>query len=275
MDQREEGVTMSGSQGFQAAYKALGPAGAVATVAGALAVVVVGFSLITFTRGAMTTAPDVASTSDVDRKADTKTIEKYLAQINGRSLVIRPGQVAQKDPEPPAPPPGPPLPPPPPSSYEGSKIIAMVLDTVWFEDGRKMKVGDAEKDDTEVVSVNAPWDAKLRWKKVEFTVPLFGRDTVVLKKKDESTTVAAPATTPDPAPAADPPAETKTASPGDKPAEKPPEKPADPPKPGGERIATGDSASPPAEKTVPEKSAAEKTEPAKESQPPAPAPAPK
>jgi hypothetical protein len=234
---------MSGLQGFRAAYTTLGPVGALATVAGAVALVVLGTSLVTFTRGAMTTAPEVDASGQVGRKGDDKTIEKYLAQINGRSMLLRPGRVAQKEPEPAPVDTGPPPPPPAPTSYDGSKIIAMVLDTVWFDDGRKMKVGDAEKDDTEVVSVNAPWDAKLRWKKVEFTVPLFGRDAIVVKKGESgsaSSTAAsippsseteAPPTTPDKATE-----DTKTAA---SPADKPVEKPADPPKPGGEKIAAG------------------------------------
>lgn len=245
MDQREEGVTMSGLQGIRSVYATLGPVGALATVAGCLAVVVVGASLVTFTRGAITTAPDVDASAQTAGQGDDKTHEKYLAQINGRTLFYAPVRVAAAPPPPPEPPPGPPQPPPPPTEYGGSRIIAMVLDTVWFEDGRKMKVGDAEKDDTEVVSVNAPWDAKLKWKTVEFTVPLFGRDGVVLKKDGASKT-ASSSTPETPPPTTEPPKDaapdSKTAStPPAKPEDKPPEKPADPPKPGGEKVAQGET----------------------------------
>ncbi|HYE61202.1 MAG TPA: hypothetical protein VD997_04330 [Phycisphaerales bacterium] len=256
---------MSGFQGIRAVYATLGPVGALATIAGCAAAVVVGASLVTFTRGALTTAPDVDPNAQVAAKGDDKT-EKYLAQINGRTLFYQPVRVVKEEPKVIEEDKGPPPPPPPTTEYGGSRIIAMVLDTVWFEDGRKMKVGDEEKDDTVVVSVNSPWDAKLRWKKVEFTVPLFGRDTVVIKKERGSETAAAtpePPKPPEAAPAEKAP-ETKTAgTPGDKPAEPTPEKPADPPKPGGEKIAANEAAPASADKAT----EAKKDEPAKDAQP--------
>lgn len=177
---------MSGSQGFKSVYSTLGPAGVLATVAGAVAVVVLGASLWSFTRGVLTTAPDTDTAGNVARgsEAQRAQFEKHLAQINGRTIFITPGAPAARPPEVVAEDPGPPPPPPKPTSYGGSPIIAMVLDTVWFEDGRKMKVGDPESEQTEVLAVRAPWEAELRWQGERFTVPLFPRDQVVIKKGD-------------------------------------------------------------------------------------------
>jgi hypothetical protein len=177
---------MSGSQGFKSVYSTLGPAGVVATIAGAVAVVVLGASLWSFTRGVLTTAPDTDAAGNVARgsEAQRAQFERHLAQINGRTMFVLPGAPAPRAPEVVAENPGPPPPPPKPTSYGGSPIIAMVLDTVWFEDGRKMKVGDAESEQTEVLAVRAPWEADLKWQGEQFTVPLFPRDRVVIKKGD-------------------------------------------------------------------------------------------
>jgi hypothetical protein len=107
-----------------------------------------------------------------------------------------------------------------------------VFDTVWFDDGRRMRIGDPEKNETEVLAVNAPWNAVLKWKGVEFTVPLFQRDTVVIKPLENKDK---------PAEAATPPAETdqgvankplEPAKPGEPPATETAQKPLPEPKPG-------------------------------------------
>ncbi len=96
-------------------------------------------------------------------------------------------------------------------SYDGPAIIAMVMDTVWFTDGLKLSVGDDAKEDVEVVEVLAPWEAILKWKGKEFTVPLFARDKLVVSpgekkpaelspgdaKPDEPTTAASDHPKPD------------------------------------------------------------------------------
>lgn len=221
-------MTIGGS--IQGVYQRLGLAGAVAVAAGTLGVVVVGMSLYSFTRAMLTTAPAVDPANKGSKSVETYKAQfnNYLAQIDGRTVFILPGAPKAKEPEPPpAPPPGPPPPPPKPTSYEGSAIMAMVMDTVWFENGTHLKVGDPEKDDTQVVEVNAPWDAKLKWKGEEFTVPFFGHDKVVIKKEDKP--AAAPASASTPAPAdAKPAATDKPAAP---PATQPATQPATPPAP--------------------------------------------
>lgn len=111
--------------------------------------------------------------------------ELYIAQVDGRSLFhlpAAPGTHAA-----PPPPPGPPAPPPPPSSYGGPAIIAMVNGEVWFADGKRLRPGDAESEGVSVSSLNAPWEATLKWRGVEFKVPLFAREDLVWSRPPEPT----------------------------------------------------------------------------------------
>jgi hypothetical protein len=177
---------------MKAAYAVMGPAGRLAAVAGAACVVIVALALWAFGRSIIIANPPAAATStkqDELAKAHNAAFNNYIAQVSGRSLFIKPG--APTPPAPPPPPRGPdgPTEPEKPKSYEGSPIVGMILDTVWFADGKKLTVGDPPQDDTEVLEVLAPWDAVLRWKGEKFTVSLFQRDQVVMKpppKTDDS-----------------------------------------------------------------------------------------
>jgi hypothetical protein len=84
---------------------------------------------------------------------------------------------------------------PAPAKYEGPAIAAIVFDSVWFADGSKLAVTDDEKDGIKVVSTNAPWDAVIRYRGKEFTVPFFERDRVVFKDGPKSATSSNPSTT--------------------------------------------------------------------------------
>lgn len=68
-------------------------------------------------------------------------------------------------------------PPPKPTSYNGPEIIALIGDTVWFKDGQVLHVGEKGSGELEVVEPRGPWSAVLRWRGVEFDVPLFERTT--------------------------------------------------------------------------------------------------
>lgn len=70
-----------------------------------------------------------------------------------------------------------------PARYEGPAISAIVLDQVWFEGGKKVKVGEGEVDDIEVLETDAPWGARVKWKGTEFDVNFYERDRVVFKEK--------------------------------------------------------------------------------------------
>ena len=79
-------------------------------------------------------------------------------------------------------PPKPKVAPPPPATtrYSGPAIIAMVSDTVFFADGKRLKAGGPAEDGITVISTDAPWSAKLKYNGGEFTVNLFERDPVKL-----------------------------------------------------------------------------------------------
>lgn len=124
-----------------------------------------------------------------------------LAQIDGRSMFIVPAVgmlkveetvVVEETPT-------------KPTSYGGPKVVAMVFDAVWFDDGKKLNVGEsADGGDLKVIKVTPPWDAVLEWKGVEFTVNFFERDKVVFKEEPK------PDATPEPPPEALKPETPKT-----------------------------------------------------------------
>lgn len=165
-------------------------------------------------------------------------MEGYRRQIDGRTMFFVPAR-------PPPPPPKvearnsedtKPALPPPPSTYGGPAPIALIFDTVWFADGQKLKAGDEAKGDLEVVRLDSPWNAILKWKGVEFTVKVFDRDSVVLKapgqKMAEGTPpeprpAPAPEAAP-PAPAAESPAADALPAAVEETSQPPPEPPADP-----------------------------------------------
>lgn len=113
----------------------------------------------------------------------------YRSQLDGRSPFFVPG--APPPPPPPAPPPAPPPPPPPPpapppapSTYAGPKVVAVVNEQVLFDNKKWIGVGESESADLEVLEASAPWSIRVRWKGVEFDVPLLGRDRVVIPKTE-------------------------------------------------------------------------------------------
>lgn len=113
---------------------------------------------------------------------------RHRAQLDGRSPFFVPGAPPPPPPPappppPPAPPPPPPAPPPPPSSYGGPEVVAVALDRVLFK-GRDWLVVGEEDGELEVLESLAPWAIKVRWKGVEFDVPLLTRDRVVMPKDD-------------------------------------------------------------------------------------------
>ncbi|HLP83825.1 MAG TPA: hypothetical protein VK157_05705 [Phycisphaerales bacterium] len=113
-------------------------------------------------------------------EAHAAAFDGYVKQLDGRSLWWTPSKpgtdatvVVEEDPQEGDA--------PPPAKYEGPAIAAIVLDSVWFADGSKLSATDDEKDGIKVVSTNAPWDAVIRYRGKEFTVPFFERDRVVFK----------------------------------------------------------------------------------------------
>lgn len=115
----------------------------------------------------------------VDKEQSAKRAsqyESYLAQINGRSLLVTPAPPSK----------GAPVPEeeeadPRPTVYGGPSLTAMMLDSAWFSDGSRLAAGGSAKGELRVISLNPPWDATVEWKGVEFNVPLFDKNKVVFK----------------------------------------------------------------------------------------------
>src|SRR3954468_8938674 len=146
---------------MKAAYRSLGPAGLLASIAGVVCAIILIFSLWAFSASILGANPPAAAGAGDTQglaAAHDAAYEGYLGQFSGRSLFLVPG--APKPPEPIAVKPSDePKAPEKPASYDGSPIIAMVINPVWFADGKRLSVGDEPKDDTEVLEVQAPWDA--------------------------------------------------------------------------------------------------------------------
>jgi hypothetical protein len=103
----------------------------------------------------------------------------YIAQIHGRSLLIKPAapevEVAAEPVN------ETPTDPPKPTVYGGPALTAMMFDSAWFADGSRLNVGEEPKNGLAVVSLNPPWEATVKWRDVEFKVPLFERDKLIIK----------------------------------------------------------------------------------------------
>lgn len=154
----------------------LGWVGVVAVVA---ALLVIGFGAWSFIQAAFVKPPDLSSVIADQKERVAKfqdSFARHMKQIEGRQMFF-----------PPPPPPEPEEgaeeeptvadgPPPPPSRYGGPNIIAMIGKSVWFDDGRMLEVGD-EDGGLEVIELRGPWSAILKWRGVEFDVPLFERTT--------------------------------------------------------------------------------------------------
>jgi hypothetical protein len=207
----------------------------------ALTLVWVGVQAAPLIRATMLPAPtereQVDDASRLQRFADA--LAEHGAQVNGRSLFFVPPR--------PRPPrqevaiDTTPREPPRPTRYGGPAITAMVNNQVWFNDGQRVRLGESGRG-VKVVSMNAPWSAKIEWQGVEFDVDLFQRDTVVTRPAlGQGSTLLAPA---DQTPAPSPTPSTgarRDASPsaapapsGAQPVPPPPTDPAQEPEPGPE-----------------------------------------
>ncbi|CAG1003550.1 hypothetical protein PHYC_03074 [Phycisphaerales bacterium] len=231
-------------QEARAAFASLPPLGKAAIGVAALAGAVLLPSLWDLGRAIIGPRPTLPAVAEAEAVSRAPQFETYVGQVTGRSLFYNPKQVAEANPPPP-PPSTEDTTPPRPSSYGGPSIAAMIFDEVWFTDGKRMKLGDDEKDDMKVVAMNPPWSATIAWKGVEFPVKLFEKNDVVFK--DTPPPTPPPETAP-PEPSAEPPkppddAPPPTDSPGTTPETPPPAAP--PPNEPGSPGTTPPGASPP------------------------------
>jgi len=104
----------------------------------------------------------------------------YEARFNGRSVFFEPRierkptrrverpverpVVVERDPEPAG----------PPRTYTGPSIKAMIGDEVLFHDGLRVRAGETG-DGVHVISVDAPWSARVAYAGGEYDVSLFDR----------------------------------------------------------------------------------------------------
>jgi len=152
-----------------------------ALAASASALVFVLSAFLPVARAALTPSPadPLTLTEQAQRvRAYNASFEHDRAQITGRSLFFIPPNPPPK----PEPRPEPreekePPPPPPPSRYGGPKPIAVVFDQVWFQDGRKLRVGETSRELEVISNDGAPWSVVLRWEGVEFDVQLLEKTT--------------------------------------------------------------------------------------------------
>lgn len=222
----------------------LGVLGRIAVGVAALALVI---AAITFwpllTSLFMPTASSSIDAKNQKERAEqlAKANANAIAQFGGRSLFFTPAPPTPAEPveKPEDTTPGEPA---KPSRYGGPTIIAMINDTVWFDDGKRLKVGAAADGDIKVVRLRAPWEADIEYRGVEFAVPFIERDKVVIAQAKPAAASPEPAPEPKPsdgapagakppdsAPPESKPAEpSPTGKPNDTPHEKPPEKPGSP-----------------------------------------------
>lgn len=177
---------MNRAVAIKEAFAGLGLSGRVALVMAAVAIVIVAAASPALVRALLAPAPEAPSVAEAERQSRPPDYAALVGQIDGRSLFFIPDR-------PPAPPPPPvarddrpPPPPPPPSRYGGPALMAMLGDIAWFADGKVLKVGE-ESGSIRLVSLDPPWSAVIEWQEVEFTVPLFDRDTMLTPRTESST----------------------------------------------------------------------------------------
>jgi hypothetical protein len=116
-----------------------------------------------------------------DTRSDAKFLTEFdnatdgdLAQIEGRSLFALPRppspreETAQKPDS------------SKPTRYGGPSVIAMVNGSVWFSDGQRLALGESGAGSLKVVSLDAPWSAKVEWMGGEFDVEFFQRSPLLM-----------------------------------------------------------------------------------------------
>lgn len=188
---------------WQRAWRSISPGGIIAATLALLALAVIApFAWRTVLAWLMP-APSayVAKDDSKDNAARyAAAFDPYVKQLDGRSLFYEPsapgsqGEVAEAPTEETRPDD------PAPTRYDGPSISAVVLGTVWFNDGQRIKVGDSKSGDLQVLSTNTPWDVRVKWRGTEFTVPFFDRDKVIFKDKPATSSSLAPLAPTEPPP---------------------------------------------------------------------------
>lgn len=201
------------SSSLRQRWSSLPPLAKVAALAAILALVVLALSIYPILLALFIPAAksSITKSENEDRaKLALQAFTDYQKQFDGRSLFFTPAPLASAEPEPVHVEEEGSKEPPKPSSYGGPPIIAMINDAVWFDNGKRMKVGDEKKDDMKIVKLSPPWEATIEWKGVEFAVNLFNRDSVVLNKDKSNPAASSPPEEPKPDPKPEPKPDVKT-----------------------------------------------------------------
>lgn len=240
-------------------FRRLGRSGKAAVLLGAAAIIVLLFALWSFGKTLFVPSAKRAEDSAKVQASAQKyaaAFDLYVKQIDGRSLFVvpaapsTPAPIVDEEPVDEGP-----RVDPKPTRYGGPGLIGMMSDIAWFEGGRRLSVGGPADGDSRLIALKAPWAAVVEWKGVEFEVPLFTRDAVIIassgEKKEASNTEIKPETNGDkPADSIPPPETPAPPIPAPSPETAPgttPESPTDPTKPESPTIPTGEpSTNPPA-----------------------------
>ncbi len=164
-----------------------------ASIIAGIAVLALGSALWPTLVALVTPGPESAEAAEQDQERriaqQAERLAKSLALAQGRSMFVvppAPDAIAQAEKEKAkataATCEGPAL-----ARYSGPDPIAVINDTVWFSDSTSVAVGK-ERGGIRVVSVaRAPWSVRLKWRNVEFDVPIFENTTPTFLTKPTTT----------------------------------------------------------------------------------------
>lgn len=163
-------------------HRDLSPLSWAAIIIAAIALLALATSLGPTVIALVTPGPESAEAAEQDQERRiaqyNERIAKSLALAQGRSMFVvppAPDAIAQAEKDkakPEAAADG-----PAPTRYTGPDPIAVINNTVWFSDSTSVAVGK-ERNGIRVVSVaRAPWSVRLKWRNVEFDVPIFENTT--------------------------------------------------------------------------------------------------
>lgn len=106
-------------------------------------------------------------------------LDANLRQVTGRSMFFPPLPMSPKEEL---------VSTPKATRYAGPAIVAMVNGAVWFSDGQRLEVGQSSPSGKmKVISLKAPWSARILWDGGEFDVGFFERSPLLTGRVDPAT----------------------------------------------------------------------------------------
>jgi len=180
-------------------HRDLSPLAWAAIGVGAIALLALGSALWPTLVAIVTPGPESAEAAEQDQERRiaqfNERLVHALALAQGRSMFVvppAPDAIAQAEREKAKAAAAAPDEGPAPARYSGPDPIAVINNTVWFSDSTQIAVGK-ERGGIRVVSVDrAPWTVRLKWRNVEFDVPIFENTTPSFLSKKPTTTSERP-----------------------------------------------------------------------------------